>query len=91
MDPGQEVEDLRRDLACRDPELLIELALSGALDAHDGSLELGTGLSGDTQGVRAAGIGPQGYARGKRLISTQRARKCAGGIPGKVIFSSARC
>jgi hypothetical protein len=58
VDPRQELEDLRGHLVGRDAELLVQLALGRTLDAHDGGIKFGTGLTGDAERVRAAGIGP---------------------------------
>lgn len=58
VDAGEEMELVQRDLVCFDSKLLVKLALSSTLDAHDGSLEGRASLAGDTKRMRAAGVGP---------------------------------
>jgi len=73
------VEDLRRDLGSRDAELLVELTLSSTLYTHDGSLELSTGLSGDAQRVRAAGIGPHAWKKASQHLDRPQVAGDEGG------------
>lgn len=58
VDAGQEAEVLNGDLLLLDTELVVELALGGALDTLNGIGEVVTSLAGDAQGVGAAGVGP---------------------------------
>lgn len=57
--PGEEFELLERDLLRLDSQFVVQLPLSRSLDAQDGSIQLGTGLSWDAQRVRAASVRPQ--------------------------------
>lgn len=58
VDAGEETEVLDGDLLLLDAELVVELALGSALDAHDGVGEVGAGLAGDAERVGAAGVCP---------------------------------
>ena len=74
VDAGEEMELVQRDLVCFDSKLLVKLALSSTLDAHDGSLEGRASLAGDTKRMRAAGVGPhvgEGDFLGGSLLQKQ--------------------
>lgn len=58
MNTSEELELVQRHLLGLNSQLVIQLPLSGALHALDCGIQLSTGLTGDTQGVRAAGVGP---------------------------------
>lgn len=74
MNAGQEVKVLERHLLLLDAELVIELALGRALDAHDGVGQVGARLAGDAQRVGAAGVCPhvgKGNLLGGALLEEQ--------------------
>lgn len=74
MNPRQELEVLDRDLLRLDAEFVVQLALSGTLSTHDGIGQVGTSLAGDTQRVRAAGVGPhigEGDLLGSALLEEE--------------------
>ena len=58
VDPGKEVELLDRHLLLLDTKLVIKLALRGALDALNSIGEGRTSLARNTEGMRAASVGP---------------------------------
>ena len=55
----QEFELLQRDLLSLDSQFVAKLPLSSSAHALNGSIELGSSLAWDAQGVGAAGIRPQ--------------------------------
>jgi hypothetical protein len=74
MDASEEVELVNGNLVCLDAELLVEFALSSALDTHDGSFEGGAGLGRNAQRVGAAGVCPhvgEGDFLGGSLLQKQ--------------------
>lgn len=74
VDAGQEAKVLNGDLFLLDAQLVVELALGGALDAHDGVGEVGARLAGDAQRVGAAGVCPhvgEGDLLGGALLEQQ--------------------
>lgn len=58
VDARQEVKVLKRHLLLLDTELVVQLPLRGILDATNRVREVGAGLAGHVQGVRAACVGP---------------------------------
>jgi len=56
--PGKKLKLLQRYLLRLDSQLLIQLPLRGALDAHDCRIQIGAGLSWYTEWVGAASICP---------------------------------
>ena len=58
VDSGQELEVLEGNLLGLDAQLVLQLAARSSLDAINGVGQVGAGLTGDSQGVRAARVGP---------------------------------
>lgn len=46
--PGQELKFVQRNLLSLDAQLLVQLALSGSLDAQNSGIQLSAGLTGNT-------------------------------------------
>lgn len=58
MDASEELELLDWHLFRLDTQLVVQLPLRRTLHTLNRRIELGTGLTGDSQGVGAAGVGP---------------------------------
>lgn len=74
MDPREILKLVQRHLLGLDAQLLFQLALRSSLHAQHGGVQLGAGLAGDAQGVRAAGIRPhvgEGDFLGGALLEQQ--------------------
>lgn len=63
VNASEEVEVFQGHLFGVDAQLLVQFSLSSALDAQNGSVQSGSGLSRDTEGVRTAGVCPHVWKR----------------------------
>lgn len=74
VDAGEELELVQRHLLWLDTQLVFQLALRRALHTQHGRIELRARLSGDAQGVGAAGVRPhvgEGDLLGRTLLKQQ--------------------
>lgn len=74
VNASQKVKVLNGNLLLLDTELVVELALRCAFDAHDGVWQVGASLAGDAQRVGAAGVCPhvgEGYLLSGTLLEEQ--------------------
>lgn len=58
MNASEEFELLQGHLFSLDSQLVVQLPLGSALHTQNGRVEFGTSFARDTQGVRAASVGP---------------------------------
>lgn len=74
VDSGEELEFIQGHLLGLDAQLVVQLALRGALHTQDCSVQFRPSLARDAQGVRAAGVGPhvgEGDFLGGTLLKQQ--------------------
>lgn len=74
VDSGEELKLVQRHLLRLDTQLMVQFPLRSTLHTNDSSVQLRASLSGDSQRVRAAGIGPhvgEGNFFGGALLQEQ--------------------